>query len=56
MRPDIEDVASLPSEIIESSRKHFPKWERLWYSERELVDQVLNEEEAFPYAYRFERN
>lgn len=52
LRPDLADLKLLPAELIESSRKHF-KREELWYTEGELVARVLNEEEAFPYAYPY---
>lgn len=50
LRPTIDEVSSLPSEIVEASRKHFPKREWLWYSEAELVSQILSEEETFPFG------
>lgn len=52
LRPRLEDTASIPSEIIESSKKHL-KVEKLWHTEGELVSQILTEEEDFPYAYPY---
>ena len=51
LRPTVEEVGSLPAEILESSRKHCAKRDRLWYPECELVSQVHGQEETFPYAY-----
>jgi hypothetical protein len=57
LRPTLEDMASIPGEIIESSRKHLKrkqlKAEQLWHTEGELVSQILSEEEKFPYAYSY---
>jgi len=52
LRPTLEDTASIPGEIIESSKKHM-KGERLWHTEAELVSEILTEEEQFPYAYSY---
>jgi len=50
LRPTLEDTRSIPSEVIESSKKHF-NVEKLWYTEGELISQILTEKEDFPYAY-----
>ena len=52
LRPTINETKSIPEEIIESSRKHFGR-ERLWQPEAELVSQILNDEDVFPYAYSY---
>ena len=52
LRPTFEDIKSIPGEIIESSKKHF-NVEKLWYTEEELISQILTEKEDFPYAYSY---
>lgn len=51
LRPTEEEVRSLPAEIIESSKKHHSKRERLWRPERELLCEILSKDDAFPYGY-----
>ena len=51
LRPTDAEVQSLPGEIIESSMRHFRDWERLWYTERELLARIRADEAVFPYAY-----
>jgi len=53
LRPTIDEVGPLPAEIMGPTRKHFSKQERLWCSEAELVSQILEEEETFPFAYPY---
>lgn len=52
LRPTLEDTKSIPGEIIESSKKHF-NVEKLWYTEEELISQILTEKEDSPYAYSY---
>ncbi len=39
LRPTIDQVQSLPAEVIESSRKHLG-WDTLWYTEADLIRQI----------------
>ena len=52
LRPHIGEVDNLPAEIVETTRKHF-KRETLWQSEGELVENILDTQETFPYAYSY---
>lgn len=52
LRPALDDTKSIPEELIESSRKHF-NVEDLWYTESELISQILTEKESFPYGYSY---
>ena len=53
LRPTTDDVRSLPSELLESSKKHFSGRKELWYPESELVSQILADKDAIPYAYPY---
>ena len=50
LRPTESEVGSLPQQILEMSSRHLGK-SALWHSERELVAQLLGQEERCPYAY-----
>ena len=52
LRLALEDTKSIPDELIESSCKYL-KVEQLWYTESELISQILSEKEEFPYAYSY---
>jgi MoaA/NifB/PqqE/SkfB family radical SAM enzyme len=52
LRPTLDEIRSLPEEIVESSKKHF-QVERLWYTEGELISEILEEEPDFPYGYSY---
>ena len=45
LRPTIEQVKSIPAETVKSSKKHF-KSKKLWYTEDELISQILIEEDS----------
>jgi hypothetical protein len=49
LRPTIDDVASLPKEILEPSRKHFGR-KTLWQTEGELYRHTLQNRRAPPEA------
>ena len=51
LRPEVEDMARVPAELIESSRQHFHNQGPLWHTEAELLSQIMSEDEAFPYGY-----
>ena len=50
LRPTADEVSDLPNDILEPSKKHFGR-ETLWETERDLVAQILDQQESFPYAY-----
>ena len=50
LRPSADEVSALPSGIVEPSRRHFGK-EVLWQTDRDVVAQIRDREESFPYAY-----
>lgn len=50
LRPNIDDVRSVPNEIIESSRKHLG-WKEPWHAEARLVSEILAEDDHLPCAY-----
>lgn len=52
LRPTIDEVAALPAEIVEPSKKHF-KTDTLWHTEAELISQIMKEEDQFPSAYSY---
>ena len=52
LRPTLEDTRLIPSEIVDSSKKHF-NTEDLWYTEGELISGVIAEKDDFPYAYSY---
>jgi len=54
LRPSIDEIGSIPSEIIEASRRHF-KSEELWHTVGERISQILSDEEDhFPYAWSYQ--
>lgn len=49
LRPTIEELTTIPNEIVESSKKYL-KTECLWFTEAELIAKIMKEEEKFPYG------
>ena len=49
LRPTVDQVQSLPAEVIESSRKHFGR-DTLWHTEADLVSQILSQRSWAPEA------
>lgn len=47
LRPTIEEVTSLPEEILEASRRHFGR-QTLWQTEGELYKSIMEKEETPP--------
>ena len=54
LRPRIEETKGIPLELIEASQEHL-KREKLWYTERELVSEILKAEDRFPSAYPYDK-
>ena len=49
LRPTIDEIRAIPSELIEASLKHMNR-DRIWATEGETVNRILNEEDKFPYS------
>lgn len=50
LRPTLKDTESIPEEIVKASQTHFGT-DRIWYTEGELVTQIMEEEDSYPYPY-----
>lgn len=51
LRPMIDDTASIPNEITESSKRHFGV-DVLWHTEAELTTRMIEEGDCFPHTYK----
>ena len=53
--PTMGETAGIPEELLASSRRHFGK-EALWRTEAEWLRDIMQAEDAFPYAYDLPEN